>query len=61
MALSPDAAGTRIIPLQVAPVQAKAEPNKKATEITQSVEVVEASSSDGFDEGVEISLVPPIG
>lgn len=60
MALSPDAAGTRMIPLQVAPVQAKAEPNKKATEITQSVEVVEASS-DGFDEGVEISLTPPIG
>ena len=61
MALSPDAAGTRMIPLQVAPVDAKVEPNKKSTEITQSAEVVEVPFSDGFDEGVEISLTPPIG
>ncbi len=61
MALSPDAAGTRMVPLQVAPVEAKAQPNKKTTEVTQSAEVVEGASSDGFDEGVDISLAPPIG
>ena len=61
MALSPDAAGTRMVPLQVAPLAAKVEPIKKATEITQSVEVVEESSTEGFDSGVDISLAPPIG
>ncbi len=59
MALSPDAAGTRMVPLQVAPVAAKVE---EAVKVTQSAEVVEVSApSDGFDSGVDISLAPPIG
>lgn len=59
MALSPDAAGTRMIPMQVAPVAAKVE---EVVKVTQSEEVVEESApSDGFDSGVDISLAPPIG
>ncbi len=61
MALSIDAATSRRKPDMAAPIDPKVEPNKKATEITQSAEVVEDPSSDGFDEGVDISLAPPIG
>ena len=57
MALSPDAAGTRMVPLQVAPVAAKVE---EVVKVTQSVEVVEETFTDGFDSGVDISLAPPI-
>ena len=61
MALSIEAATSRRKPAKAAAIDPKVEPNKKTAEVTQSAEVVEASSSDGFDEGVDISLAPPIG